>query len=70
MKQFVRERINSSPEKKAKDLGVPVIPKRLPINREPNPVVAVCGECGLEIRQVMMYSCGKINCPVQPKAML
>ena len=56
-----------TPEQKAKDLGVPLIPKKLPIDQEQNPVVAVCGECGLEIRKTTMYSCSRTNCPVQIK---
>lgn len=49
---------------------VPVIPP-LPVGQpelDPNPTIAVCGECGLELKKVMMYSCGNIRCPVQPKA--
>ena len=52
---------------------VPTIPplmpeeKRIRENPEPNPVVARCGECGLDIRQTMGYVCGNINCPVFPK---
>lgn len=54
-------------EDKAKELGVPVIP-RLPDKvdyspRTPNPIVAICGECGLEIHQVMGYVCSNPRCP-------
>lgn len=48
---------------------VPVIPP-LPEQTEdldPNPTVAVCGQCGLEIKKVMMYSCGNSRCPVQSR---
>lgn len=31
----------------------------------PNPVVAICGECRLELRRVMNYVCNKLNCPVR-----
>lgn len=48
---------------------VPVIPK-LPDDVpspgdpvDPNPVVAVCGECGMTIRLVMGYSCRNPRCP-------
>ncbi len=45
---------------------VPVIP-RLPEwhypPTDPNPVVSVCGECGLCIRRVMGYVCGNPRCP-------
>lgn len=51
-----------------RDLGVPVIPK-LPQNSfDHNPVVAICGECGRDIRRCEAYLCGHGNCPVQPKA--
>ena len=44
--------------------GVPVIP---PLNRKPdigpNPTVAICGACGLELKQVMGYVCGRDDCP-------
>ena len=48
---------------------VPVIPP-LPLiepNPEPNPVVAVCGECDMEIRRVMGFVCGRARCPLRPK---
>jgi len=54
-------------EQKAERRGVPIIS---PENPRPwkknltNPVVAICGKCGLEIRSVMMYSCPYSNCPV------
>lgn len=47
--------------------GVPIIPP-LP-NQQPlpgppgNPVVAVCGECGSDIHQVMNYCCNNPRCP-------
>lgn len=53
--------------------NVPVIPPLTPEQKErrnnpdPNPVVAKCGECGLEIRQTMCYSCQNPNCPWQPQ---
>lgn len=34
---------------------------------EPNPVVAICGQCGIELRKVMMYCCMNSRCPVQPR---
>lgn len=57
---------------KAEEYGVPVIPPlpkevEYPKVIEPNPVVAVCGECGMKIHQVMGYCCGNNRCPVQPK---
>jgi hypothetical protein len=66
---------NKTPAEKAKEHGVPLIPKKSPndlwkpinINPDPNPVVSVCGECGLEIRKIMHYSCKNIDCPAQEK---
>ena len=59
-----------TPSEKAKKLGVPLIPP-LPIPKpqagmptEPNPIVSVCGECGIECRKMMWYSCQKPHCPV------
>ena len=45
---------------------VPVVPPLPPAyvpNSDPNPIVARCGECGLEIRQVMGYCCQHPRCP-------
>ena len=51
-------------EEKARRLGVPLIPKRTtPSLPGPNPVQAVCGECGIELHRVMGYVCPKMNCP-------
>lgn len=54
-------------EEEAKKLGVPVIPK-LPEKIDyspcdPNPVIAICGECGLHLHQVMGYCCPHARCP-------
>lgn len=57
-------RAAETPEEKARRIGVPVVPRRPPrppVN--PDPILAVCGECGVEIRRVMMYSCQNGNCP-------
>lgn len=57
-------------KEKANKLGVPVI-NPIPNNQpENNPVVAVCGQCGLEIRQTMGFVCPQQNCPVQVKVTL
>lgn len=58
--------IGETPAQRARRLGVPLLPPRrkaLP-NRDPNPVRAVCGACGCEIRRVMMRACGREDCPV------
>ena len=52
----------------AKRLGVPVIPPLdpdpPPMRPEgPNPTIAICGECGLHVHQVMMFSCANSRCP-------
>ena len=55
---------NESIEEKAKRIGVPIIPAReVPPSYDPNPTVAICGACGLEIKQIMGYVCNKSNCP-------
>jgi hypothetical protein len=52
----------------AKERGIPVIPKLPPQQPyDPNPTVAVCGECGLEIKRIMGYCCQNERCPVQPR---
>lgn len=55
-----------------KDSGrkIPVIPP-LPERTEPydpNPTVAICGECGLHIKRVMGYACMQSRCPIQPRS--
>ena len=53
-------------EKKVKTKEIPVIP---PLPRDwdpfpdPNPIVAICGECGLQLYRVMSYCCGNPRCP-------
>lgn len=51
-----------------KDIPViPKIPDEIKKLREgpqdPNPVVAICGECGLKIYAVMGYVCSNRHCP-------
>jgi hypothetical protein len=51
---------SETPEEKAERLGVVLIPKisRRPIPDSPsNNIIAVCGECGLTVHQVMGYVC-------------
>lgn len=68
MRTRTRQRRDEPIEEKAKRIGVPVLPPREPIKpQESNPVVAVCGECGVEIRKCMMMSCSNPRCPVQRK---
>lgn len=58
-----------TPEETAKQLGVPLIPK-LPDFQPapgPNPIIAVCGECGIQIMQVMGYYCTNSKCPCSPR---
>lgn len=52
---------------KADRLGVPLIEKLPPRTQgasDPNPVTAVCGQCGLEVRKVMFFTCSHVSCPV------
>lgn len=57
--------------------GIPGGPNELPIipplppgqpSLDPNPMVAKCGACGIELKRVMHYSCPRIDCPCFPKA--
>jgi len=41
---------------------VPPLPSGSP-DLDPNPVVAICGKCGLELRAIMNFSCSKTGCP-------
>lgn len=52
-------------KKKAEELGVPLIPP-LPNKYQTirTDTIAVCGQCGLEIKQIMGYVCSQSNCPV------
>lgn len=52
-------------ERRAEDLGVPLLrPKpKLPIH-DSNPVVAICGACGIEVRKVMSMACRRADCPL------
>ncbi len=56
-----------TPREKADRLGVPLIESFPSIPRPGSPpydpVVSVCGKCGLELRQVMGYVCSKPGCP-------
>lgn len=50
---------------RARKIGVPVLPAR-PVERpaEENPVVAVCGACGIDIHKIMWMACNKAGCPL------
>lgn len=66
-----------SPEERAKELGVKVIPARPPMKKKEIiplgdnkeylksvPIVAICGACGAEIRQNQRKEpCGREDCP-------
>lgn len=54
-------------QEKADELGVPLI---LPFTEheknnkfESNPIISICGECGLTIRRIMYYCCNNTYCP-------
>jgi len=34
---------------------------------DPNATIAICGECGLELKTVMCYSCSNPRCPCFPQ---
>lgn len=53
-----------TPAEKAKRIGVPLIPARpKPAPVEANPVVSICGACGVEMRQIMNFACSRMDCP-------
>lgn len=54
--------------RRARDLGVPVIgpqPGWTTRIYAPNPITAICGACGLELRQTMSYTCPRSDCPTE-----
>lgn len=51
-----------TPSEKAKRIGVPLIEPIKPYPG-PNQTIAVCGKCGLELKQVMGYCCPNADCP-------
>jgi hypothetical protein len=47
--------------------GLPIIPKLPEWPKRPaDGAVAICGECGMRILQVMGYVCSRPRCPVFP----
>lgn len=55
-----------TPAEKARRLGVPLKTRPIPlavIPGDPNPVIAVCGDCGKELRRIMGYRCPQPKCP-------
>jgi hypothetical protein len=54
-------------KEKADALGVPLIPVKDNWGKKPvpydNPIIAVCGKCGIELRQIMHFACGHSDCP-------
>lgn len=42
---------------------IPPLPPESPNDMDPNPVVAICGQCGLNLRRVMGYVCINSRCP-------
>lgn len=56
--------MGEAPEEKARRMGVPVIPKRrTPVPVGPNPTIAVCGACGIDLKGVMHFVCNHDDCP-------
>lgn len=52
-------------EAEAKRLGVPVLRRPIwpgPRGKE-NPVIAICGVCGVKLHGVMYMSCNREGCP-------
>ena len=65
----VEETLKESWKEKADRMGVPIIEPlpEIPDGPTPNPIVAICGQCGIELHQIMGFSCGKDNCPCFPQ---
>ncbi|WP_066770021.1 hypothetical protein [Sphingobium sp. CCH11-B1] len=63
-----KEISHETPAQKAKRIGVPLIPAR-PKPQQPafDPVISVCGACGMEMRKVMGYACPRSDCPCFPQ---
>jgi hypothetical protein len=59
-----------TPAQKANRLGVPLVPGRAPVRYDHNPVIAVCGECGHEVRSMDYRACPTSNCPFGSKVTL
>lgn len=49
---------------KAKLLNVPVIYKTRRLKPDPNPIIAICGECGREIHVLEEHWCLNTDCPI------
>ena len=49
---------------------IPPLPEDAPDRFDSNPVIAICGECGMELHKMMLYSCDNERCPVQRRAIL
>jgi hypothetical protein len=63
---MLRNKTKTPFDKEAAEIGVPVIPPLSPPHKfpnDPNPVMAICGKCGLHILRVMGYCCMSPNCP-------
>ena len=66
MKDRLKELLNRMRRKIRPDPNVPVIPPLppgYPPPVTPNPVVATCGECKMNLHQVMGYVCMNPRCP-------
>jgi hypothetical protein len=61
-----KERCEETPAKKANRLQLPLIPRRppSPLAYGYNPSIAVCEECGHEVKVMDMRSCPLGNCPL------
>ena len=48
---------------------IPALPPDVPCPtpQEPNPAVAICGECNREVHRVEMFHCQNPRCPLQTR---
>jgi hypothetical protein len=57
--------ITETPEERARRIGVPLYPARKPLPvLNDNPIVGVCGACGIDIREIMHLACRREDCPL------
>lgn len=62
---------NNAPRSPLPVKRLPVIPPLPPEDPglDPNPTVAICGECRLEIKKGMHYVCPNSRCPLRTQVL-
>jgi len=57
--------MNDPRTEEEKKQGIPLITERAPYPSDPNPIISVCGKCGLRVYRVMDYVCPHAVCPCE-----